>query len=170
MAIKRKNKRLKPYFVTCDSFGKPKAPHINIWVNMLCGYCGILDPSINNINVQPHALMNIVKGKLEDQWEYVGYDLSYREFKAQVIIYLKNRRHSLKLLIEACESKHGDCSEKHWESMKCLVASEAKQGEVTKYHVMWALVAIPSHFGRGGEVGVARKLVNYNLIDLFDYV
>jgi hypothetical protein len=69
---------------------KTKAPHINIWVNILHGYCGVLDPSINNINAQPHVLMNTMKSKLEDQWEYVGYDLSYREFKAQKNVYLNN--------------------------------------------------------------------------------
>jgi hypothetical protein len=78
MAIKRKNKRLKPYFVTCDSPRKPKQPHRNIWVNMLCGYYGVLDPNIDSINAQPHALMNTVKIRLEDQWEYVGYELFYR--------------------------------------------------------------------------------------------
>jgi hypothetical protein len=46
---------------------------------MLCGYCRILDPSINNINAQPHILMNLVKNRLEENWEYVVYDLSYRE-------------------------------------------------------------------------------------------
>jgi hypothetical protein len=77
IAIERKNKRLKPYCVTCDSSIKPKAPHINIWVNMLYGHYGLLDPSLDNINAQPHVLMNTVKSKMEDQWEYVGYDLSY---------------------------------------------------------------------------------------------
>jgi hypothetical protein len=54
--------------------------------------------------------------------------------------------------------------------MKRLVASEAKQGEATKYHAMQALVVALSHFGHEGEVGVARRLVSYNLINLFDYV
>jgi hypothetical protein len=152
MVIDRKNKGLKLYFVTCDSSGKPKAP-TNIWVNMLRGYCGVLDPSINNINAQPHVLMNMMKSRLENQWEYVGYDLFYQEFKAQVNVYLKNRQHSLKLLIEARESRHEDCSEEHWESMKCLVTSEAKQGEAAKYHAMRALVTTPSHSGCEGEVG-----------------
>jgi hypothetical protein len=154
MAIKKQNKRFKPYFVTSDSFGKPKAPHKNIWVNMLHGYCGVLDPSINNINAQPHVLMNTVKSRLEDQWEYVGYDLSYREFKAQVNVYLKNKQHSLKLFIEVGEPRLRDCSEDHWENMKHLIALEVKQGEATKYRAMQALVATPNHFGHGGKVGV----------------
>jgi hypothetical protein len=91
MAIKKKNKGLKPFLVTCDSSRKPKPPHINIWINMLHGYCGVLDLNIDNINAQPHVLMNIVKNRLEDQWEYVGYDLSYQEFKAQMNVYLNNR-------------------------------------------------------------------------------
>jgi hypothetical protein len=56
---------------------------------MLHGYCSILDPSINNINAQPHVLINLVKNILNENWEYIGYDLSYREFKAQVNIYVK---------------------------------------------------------------------------------
>jgi hypothetical protein len=76
-----------------------KPPHINIGINILHGYYGVLDLNINNNNAQPHVLMNIVKSKLEDQWEYVGYDLSYQEFKAQMNVYLNNRQHSLKLLI-----------------------------------------------------------------------
>jgi hypothetical protein len=78
------------FFVTCDSVGKQKAPHRNIWINMVRGYCCVLDPSINNVNAQPHILMNTMKNRLEENWEYVGYDLSYYEFKAQVNVYLKN--------------------------------------------------------------------------------
>jgi hypothetical protein len=33
--------------------------------------------------------------------------------------------------------------------MKCLVASETKQGETTKYHAMRAHVVTPSHSGCG---------------------
>jgi hypothetical protein len=58
---------------------------------MLSRYCRILDPNIDNINAQPHILMNLVKNRLEDNWEYVGYDLSSYEFKAQVNVYLKNK-------------------------------------------------------------------------------
>jgi len=36
---------------------------------------------VDNINAQPHALMNEVKSRLEDNWEYVKYDLAYEEFK-----------------------------------------------------------------------------------------
>jgi hypothetical protein len=43
---------------------------------MLPAYYSILDPNINNINAQPHALMNKVKAKLEENWEFIGYDLS----------------------------------------------------------------------------------------------
>jgi hypothetical protein len=50
LAIIRKNNGLKPFFVTCHSFGKPKPPHRNIWVNVLCGYCSCLDLNIDNIN------------------------------------------------------------------------------------------------------------------------
>jgi hypothetical protein len=91
MAIERKANGMKLFFVTCDSTKKPKAPYTNIWINMLCGYCHILDPSINNINAQPHILMNLVKNKLEENWEYVEYDLSYRELKAQLSVQLKNK-------------------------------------------------------------------------------
>jgi hypothetical protein len=93
---------------------------------MLRGYCGVLDPNINNINAQPHVLMNTVKSRLENQWEYVGHDMFDQEFKLQMNVYLKNKQHSVKLLIEAGESRHEDYSEEHWESMKCLVALEAK--------------------------------------------
>jgi hypothetical protein len=67
-----------------DSTRKPKPPHQNIWVNMFQGYCGILDPNIDNINPQPHVLLIQVISKLEENWEYVGYDLSYQEFKVHV--------------------------------------------------------------------------------------
>jgi hypothetical protein len=63
---------------------------------------------------------------LEKNWEYVGHDLSYKEFKAQVNVYLKNRRHVLKLLIEANVARPKDCTDDQWESMKCLIALEAK--------------------------------------------
>jgi hypothetical protein len=35
-----------------------------------------------NFNAQPHALMNEIKGRLDENWEYVDYDLVYKEFKA----------------------------------------------------------------------------------------
>jgi hypothetical protein len=43
--------------------------------------------------------------------------------------------------------------------MKRLVASKAKQGEATKYCDMWALVAIPSHLGRGGKARIVGRLI-----------
>jgi hypothetical protein len=73
------------------------------------------------------------------------------EFKSQVNVYLKNRSHSLKVLIETNSPQLGDYIEEHWESMK--------QDEATKNCTMRALVNTPSHFGHGGEVGVVRRLV-----------
>jgi hypothetical protein len=48
------------------------------------GYCGVLDPNIDNINVQPYVFMNMMKSRLEEKWEYIGYDFFFHEFKAQV--------------------------------------------------------------------------------------
>ncbi len=56
---------------------------------MLCGYCSCLDLNIDNNNAQLHHLMNEVFHMLEENWEYVGHDLSYKEFKAQVSVYLR---------------------------------------------------------------------------------
>jgi hypothetical protein len=81
---------------------------------MLRGYCSVLDPIIDNINPQPHALMNQILNRLVENWEYVGYELSYREFKAQVNVYLKNRQHGLKFLIESSAARPDDCVEEHW--------------------------------------------------------
>jgi hypothetical protein len=80
--------------------------------------------------------MNEVLHKLEKNLEYVGHDLSYKEFKAQMNIYLKNRCHALKLLIETDATRPRDCTNDHWESMQRLIASEAKQGEVARYRTM----------------------------------
>jgi hypothetical protein len=88
---------------------------------MLRGDCSVLDPIIGNINPQPHALMNQILNRLVENWEYVGY-----EFKAQVNVYLKNRQHGLKFFIELSAARPDDCVEEHWESMKHLIASEAK--------------------------------------------
>ncbi len=170
MAIARKANEMKHFFVTCDSTWKPKAPRINIWINMLHGYCHILDLSINNINAQPNILMNIVKNRLEENWEYVGYDLSYHEFNAQVNVYLKNKWHSLKVLIKTDATRLRDCSEEHWENMKHLVALEAKQCEATKYRAMQAFVVTPSHSGRGGKVGIVGRLVNVQFCYCMIYV
>jgi hypothetical protein len=35
-----------------------KALHCNIWIKMLHGYCFVLNPSVDNINARPYALMN----------------------------------------------------------------------------------------------------------------
>lgn len=119
----------RPFFVTCDYSRKPKPAHCNIWVNMLQGYCRILDPSIDNINSQPHVSMNLVKSRLDENWEYVKYELSFLEFKAQVNVDLKNKRHDLKLLIESGVGRPDDCELEHWETIKWHIASEAKQGK-----------------------------------------
>jgi hypothetical protein len=37
---------------------------------------------VDNINAQPHALMNEIKGRIYENWGYVDYDLVYKEFKA----------------------------------------------------------------------------------------
>jgi hypothetical protein len=87
------------------------------------------------------------------------YDLSYQEFKTQVNAYLKNKLHSFKVLIEANAPRPIDCSEEHWESMKHLIASKEKQDETMKNYAMRTLVHTPSHFGRGGELGVVGRLV-----------
>ncbi len=64
-------------------------PHRNIWINMSHGYCGVLDPNIDNINIQPYVFTNMMKSRLEEKWEYIGYDFFFHEFKAQVNVYLK---------------------------------------------------------------------------------
>jgi hypothetical protein len=43
--------------------------------------------------------------------------------------------------------------------MKCLIALEAKQKEVARYHAIREKVNSPNHFGCGGEVGITSKLV-----------
>jgi hypothetical protein len=93
---------------------------------VLRGYCSVLDPIIDNIKAQLHALMNQILNRLVENWEYIRYELSYREFKAQVNVYLKNRQHGLKFLIEWSAARPDDCVEEDWESMKHLVLSEAK--------------------------------------------
>jgi hypothetical protein len=60
LAIIKKTNGHKQFFVTYDPSRKPQPPHRNIWINMLHGYCSCLDPSIDNINAQPHHLMNEV--------------------------------------------------------------------------------------------------------------
>ncbi len=114
---------------------------------------------MDNINAQPHALMNEVKSRLEDNWEYVKYDLAYEEFKVQVNVYVKNRRHALKLLIEVGGMRLDHCAEDHGENMKRFIASDAKQREAMKNHAMRTLVSTPHHFGHGGDIGVVGRLV-----------
>jgi len=139
--------------------GKLKTPHRLIWVNTLCGYYSCLDPSVNNINAQPHALMNEVKTMFERNWEYLGYDLSYKKFKAQVFVYLKNRQNAQKLFNDEGEPRPNDYIEKHWENMKHLITFESKQGEVVIDHAMQTLVSTPSHYGCGRDVGGKSILV-----------
>jgi hypothetical protein len=75
-------------------------------------------------------------------------------------VYLKNKKHVLKLLIMVGVARLNNCPIKHWEGMKHLVALEAKQGEVARNCAMRVLVTTLSHNGNGGEVGVARRLVS----------
>jgi hypothetical protein len=80
-----------------------------------------------------------------------------------VNVYLKNRRHVLKLLIEAGEARPNDCAKEHWENMKRLIASKAKQGEVAQNCAICKLVTTPNHFGHGGEARVAQRLVKMSI-------
>jgi len=73
---------------------------------------------------------------------------------------MKNRRHGLKLLIEASATRLIGCPKEHWEGMKRLIASEEKQEEVARNCAMKALVNTPNHFGCGGKVGAVGQLVN----------
>jgi hypothetical protein len=47
-----------------------------------------------------------------------------------------------------------DCEEDHWENMKRLIASEAKQNEATNNCAMQALVSTPSYSNCGGKIRV----------------
>ncbi len=107
----------------------------------------------------PHVNNNLVRNILDKNWEYVGYDLSFRKFKTQVNVYLKNRRHALKLLIESGVGRLDDCGIDHWENIKCFITLKAKQNEVTKNCAMHAFVTTPSHFSHGGKVGATYRLV-----------
>jgi hypothetical protein len=60
LVITKKTNGQKPFFATYNPSRKPQPPHRNIWINMLRGYCSCLDPSSDNIDAQPHHLMNQV--------------------------------------------------------------------------------------------------------------
>ncbi len=113
LAITKKANEQKPFFVSCNLSGKPKPLHCNIWINMLRNYCRVLNLNVDNINARPHALMNEVKNRLDENWEYVRYDLSYKEFKAQMNVYLKNRQCALILLIDVGGMRPNDYAEDH---------------------------------------------------------
>ncbi len=49
----------------------------------------------------------------------MGYDLPYREFKAQMNVYLKNRQHGLKLMRKVGGERPDDHAQEHWENLKC---------------------------------------------------
>ncbi len=100
-----------------------KGLHQNIWIKMLHAYCFVLNPSVENINAQPYALMNEVKGRLDDNSEYISYDLAYREFKASLNVYLKNKQHSLKLLLESEGARPSNCPKEHLENMRRFITS-----------------------------------------------
>jgi hypothetical protein len=75
-------------------------------------------------------------------------------------VYLKNKRHGLKLLIEASAPRPNECAEEHWEGMKHLIASKVKQEKTIKYCAMKAHVSTPIHYKCGGKVDVVGKLVS----------
>jgi len=106
-----------------------------------------LDSSIDHINAQPHAKMNVMKNKLDENCEY---ELSYQKFKAQVNVFFKNKRDVLELLIESNACRPYDCPIEHWEGLKHFIVS-SKQGEAARNHVMRVLVTTPRHYGHGGR-------------------
>ncbi len=86
--------------------------------------------------------------------------MSYPEFKAQVNLYVKNRRHALKILIESSGNRPNDCAIKHWENMIHLITFEAKQNKAASNCAMRAFVNAPSHSSHGGKVGAVGRLVS----------
>ncbi len=68
----------------------------------------------------------------------------------------------MKVLLEFRGPKLVDCQEEHWDNMKGLIVSEAKQSETCKNHAMWALINTSSQSRCVGEVGGLGKLVKVN--------
>jgi hypothetical protein len=54
-----------------------------------------------------------MKSRLKENWEYVGYDF-YWEFKAYLNVFLKNRKHGLKLFIETNTLRPTNYVVEHW--------------------------------------------------------
>ncbi len=59
----------------------------------------------------------------------------------------------LKVLLESRGPRLVDCQEEHWDNMKGLIVSEAKQSKTCKNHAMWALISTSSQSRCVGEVG-----------------
>ncbi len=68
----------------------------------------------------------------------------------------------MKVLLESRGPMLVDCQEEHWDNMKELIASKAKQSETCKNHAMWALIYTSSKSKCVREVGGLGKLVKVN--------
>ncbi len=68
----------------------------------------------------------------------------------------------MKVLLESRGPMLVDCQEEHWDNMKGLIASKAKQSETCKNCAMWALISTSSQSRCVGKVGGLRKLVKVN--------
>lgn len=62
-------------------------------------------------------------------------------------------------MIEANEDRPEDCCLEHWVNLQRLLQSEAKREQAARNVAMRAMVAIPRHVDRGGQVGVAGSIV-----------
>jgi hypothetical protein len=65
MAIERKANEYKPFFCHTIQLENQNPPQKHLGKHF-CEYCGCLDLSIDNINVQPHVLMIVMKNRLEE--------------------------------------------------------------------------------------------------------
>jgi hypothetical protein len=109
--------------------------------------------------IKNYVFTNQVLSRLVKNSDYVGYDLSYWEFKAIVNVFLKNRKHGLKLLIEVSEARPNVCLREHWENMVNALLLQM-QNKVRQLRIMPLRVQIRGHSCHGGEVGIVGKLVS----------
>jgi len=109
--------------VTCDSIRKPKPTHQNIWVNMLWGYCGILNPIY--ITSMPNHMFCWIKRKAS--WKKIGSTLD-------MIYHIQNLRYRW-MCTWRVNGMHWSCSLK-----KCAKAqglSKRPLGEYETVHYFW---------------------------------
>ena len=73
------------------------------------------------MRLQPSNVIEQIRVRLEEEFEYTGHNLGATKLRTQIGLALSQRRHTLLHLIRTGAERLHECSEEHWEGLMEVV-------------------------------------------------